>query len=99
MSTDKIFIKKGGVIMENLSWSVSYFWHRILCNLEARFNSIMIAAWFDRTEVVSVEGNKLFLKESSSFRRELISRKLLAVIQEAAKEEFGFDIEVVLREE
>lgn len=85
--------------MESLSWSVSYFWHRILCNLEARFGSVMIAAWLDRTEVVSVDGNKLFLKESSSFRRELISRRVLAAIQEAAKEEFGFDIEVVLREE
>jgi len=46
--------------MERLSWSVSYFWHRILCNLEARFGSVMIAAWLDRTEVVSVDGNKLF---------------------------------------
>ena len=85
--------------MESLSWSVSYFWHRILCNLEKRFGGVMIAAWLDRTEVVSVDGNKLILKESSSFRRELISRRVLASIQEAANEEFGLDIEVVLQDE
>lgn len=85
--------------MGNLSWSVSYFWHRILCNLEKRFGGVMIAAWLDRTEVVSVDGNKLILKESSSFRRELISRRVLVPIQEAAQEEFGFAIEVVLRDE
>lgn len=66
--------------------------------MESRFGSVMIAAWLDRTEVDSVDGNKLILKESSSFRRELISRRVLVPIQEAAQEEFGFDIEVVLRE-
>ena len=85
--------------METLSWSVSYFWHRILCNLESRFGGVMIAAWLDQTEAVSLGDKKLVLKESSEFRREIITRRLLAQIQESAKEEFGFVIEVVLQEE
>ena len=59
----------------------------------------MVAAWMDHTEVISLVDNQLILKESGAFRRELISRRVLPYIQEAAKEEFNLDIEVVVREE
>ena len=85
--------------MDNASCSVSYFWHRILCYLDERLSGGTVAAWLDQAEAISLEDNKLVLKETGEFRREIITRRLLALIQEAAKEEFGFDIEVILQEE
>lgn len=84
--------------MGNAPCSVSYFWHRILRRLEDRLGEVTVAAWLDQTEAVSLVNNKLFLKETSEFRREIIIRRLVAIILEIAKEEFGSDIEVVLRD-
>lgn len=85
--------------MDKASCSVSYFWHRILRYLEDRLSGVTVSAWLDRAEAISLADNKLVLKETSEFRREIITRRLLALIQKAAKEEFGFDIEVILQEE
>ena len=84
--------------MGNAPCSVSYFWHRILRCLEDRLSKVTVAAWLDQTEAVSLVNNKLFLKETSEFRREIIVRRFLGIILEIAKEEFGSDIEVVLRD-
>ena len=85
--------------MDNIPWSVSYFWHRILCHLEEKLGGVSVSIWFDQTEAVSFENNRLVLNERSAFRRELISRRTLPYIQEAAKEEFNLGIEVVICEE
>lgn len=84
--------------MDKAPCSVSFFWHRILRCLEDRLGGVTVAAWLDQTEAVSLVDNKLILKETAKFRREIITRRLVAIMQEIAKEEFGFDIEVVLRE-
>ncbi len=85
--------------MDNIPWSVSYLWHRILSRLEETLGGVSVSCWFDQTEAVSLENNRLVLKERSAFRRELISRRTLPYIQEAAKEEFNLDIEIVICEE
>lgn len=85
--------------MENVSCSVSYFWHRILYCLEERLGGVAVASWLDQTEALSLENNQLVLKERSAFRREIISRRALSHIREAAKEEFNLNVEVVLLEE
>ena len=85
--------------MDNIPWSVSYLWHRILSRLEEKLGGVSVSCWFDQTEAVSLENNLLVLNERSAFRRELISRRTLPYIQEAAKEEFNLDIEIVIREE
>ena len=85
--------------MDKTPCSVSYFWHRILRYLEDRLGGVTVAAWLDQTEAVSLVDNKLILKEAAEFRREIITRRFFAMILEIAKEEFGSDIEVVLREE
>lgn len=85
--------------MDKTPCSVSYFWHRILRCLEDRLGGVTVAAWLDQTEAVSLVDNKLILKEAAEFRREIITRRFFAMILEIAKEEFGSDIEVVLREE
>lgn len=84
--------------MDKALCSVSFFWHRILRCLEDRLGGVTVAAWLDQTEAVSLVDNKLILKETAEFRREIITRRLVAIIQEIAKEEFGSNIEVVLRE-
>ena len=84
--------------MDKATCSVSYFWHRILRCLEDRLGGVTVAAWLDQTEAVSLADNKMILKETVEFRREIITRRLMALIQESAKEEFGFDIEVTLQE-
>lgn len=85
--------------MDNIPWAVSYFWHRVLCNLEEKLGGVFVSCWFDQTEVFLRENNQLVLKERSAFRREQISRRALPYIQDAAKEEFNLDIEVVICEE
>lgn len=85
--------------MDTAPCSVSYFWHRILRFLEDRLGGITVAAWLDQTEAVSLIDNKLVLKETAEFRREIITHRFFAMIMEIAKEEFGADIEVVLLEE
>lgn len=85
--------------MDKAPCSVSYFWHRILRCLEDRLGGVTVSAWLDQTEAVSLVDNKLILKETAEFRREIITRRLVAIVQKIAKEEFGSDIEVVLRGE
>lgn len=80
------------------SCSVSYFWHRILTYLEDRLAAVTVAAWFDQTDAVSLENNKLVLVEPTEFRREIIRQRMLPLILQGAKEEFDLDIEVILRE-
>lgn len=85
--------------MDNASCSVSYFWHRVLCCLEERLGGVAVASWLDQTEAISLKNNQLILKERSAFRREIIARRALAHIQEAAMEEFDLNVEVLLLEE
>ena len=84
--------------MGELSWSASYFWHRILRCLEDKLGSLTVSAWFDQTKVVTFCENKLVLEECSIFRRELISKRYVCLIQEVVQEEFGIAIEVILQD-
>lgn len=84
--------------MNSVSWSVSYLWHRILNQLENKLGEVVVAALMDHTEAISFQDNLLVLQEDSDFRRELISKKALPQIRLVAKEEFDFEIEVVLLE-
>lgn len=85
--------------MDDASCSVSYFWRRVLHCLEERLGGVAVASWLDQTEAISLENKQLVLKERSAFRREITSRRALAHIHEAAKEEFNLNIEVALLEE
>lgn len=85
--------------MENIPWSVSYLWHRVLCRLEDQLGGVAVSCWMDQTEAICLENNQLVLKERSEFRRMLISGRACALIQQAVKGEFGLDVEVVLRED
>lgn len=84
--------------MNTVSWSVSYLWHRILNQLENKLGEVVVAALMDHTEAISVQDNLLVLQEESDFRRELILKKVLPQIRLVVKEEFDFEIEVVLLE-
>ena len=84
--------------MKKADFSVSFLWHKILKNLEAKIGEVAVSSWLDQTEAVAFDDEQLVLKESSAFRRELISIRAVPLIQEAACEEFGLNLQVVLRE-
>ena len=84
--------------MNSVSWPVSYLWHRILNRFEDKLGEVVVAALLDHTEAISFQDHLLVLQEVSKFWRELISKKALPQTRLVVKEEFDFEIEVVLLE-
>lgn len=84
--------------MHDQPCSAAYVWHRILSNLEEHLGRSLASTWLGQAEVVAFDGNCLILKEESDFLRSQIARRFPGMIQDAAREEMGLDIHIVLQE-
>ena len=77
-------------------YSAAYVWAKILGYLEERLTSTIVSAWFDDAEVVELTDDKLILYSPSEYRREVISNRCAAHIQDAMKELFDTDIKLIV---
>ncbi len=77
-------------------YSSAYVWAKILSHMEERLGAVTVSAWFDDAEVVELNENNLILYSPSDFRRDIISRRCVAYIQDALKEVFNSDAKVLV---
>jgi len=77
-------------------YSAAYVWAKILAQLESRLTAPVVSTWFDDAEVISYDGKTLKLYTPSEYRRDIITRRGIAYIQEAMSELFDQDVEVTL---
>ena len=77
-------------------YSSAYVWAKILSYMEESLGAITVSAWFDDAEVVELNEEHLILYSPSDFRREIISRRCTAYVQDALKEIFKSDAKLIV---
>ena len=77
-------------------YSSSYVWAKILGYLESHLTAPFVSTYFDDTEVVELTQDKLILYSPSPFRKDVISRRCSDYIQDAMKDLFDWNIELVI---
>lgn len=77
--------------------SAWYVWSEVLWYMKERLSEETVTAWFDEVEVESLTQDKLVVSTSSEFRCEIIRRRCVPFIQDAFKEHYRAEIEVVVR--
>ena len=77
-------------------YSTAYVWAKILGHMENRLTAPVVSTWFDEVEVVELTDTQLVLYSPSDYRKDIILRRCTGYIQDAMKELFGRDIELVV---
>ena len=77
-------------------YASAYVWAKVLGYLEERLSAITVSAWFDDAEVIELNDEHLIIYSASDFRREVISRRCTAYIQDALKELFNSDVKLIV---
>ena len=77
-------------------YSSAYVWAKVLIHMEERLGAVTVSAWFDDAEVVELNEEHLILYSSSDFRREIIRRRCTDYIQDALKEIFNSDANLIV---
>lgn len=78
------------------SYSYSYMWAKVLSYLEDRISAVTISDWLDDVDVLKISNGQIILYSPSEFRREIINRRLVELIQDAMFEIFNQKIDVIL---
>jgi len=69
-------------------FSSAFVWAKIISYLEGRLPSSTVSAWFDDTQVLEFNEDRLVIYCPDEFRRGMISRSCTAYIQDALQELF-----------
>ena len=77
-------------------YSSDYVWAKVLSYLEDQLTAITISAYFDDAQVVELTEEQLILYSPSEFRRSTIVRRYTDYIQDALKEIFDSDANLVV---
>ncbi|MBR5021275.1 MAG: chromosomal replication initiator protein DnaA [Oscillospiraceae bacterium] len=77
-------------------YSSAYVWAKVLNYMEERLGSAIMLTCFDDAEVVELNEESLIIYSPSDFRRDLISRRYNAFIQDALKEIFNSDAKLIV---
>ena len=77
-------------------YSSAFVWAKILSYLEDRLTSVTVSNWFDDTEVVELNEERLILYTCDEFRRGIIQNRCAQYIQDALKEIFNSDAKVIV---
>ncbi len=72
-------------------YSSAFVWAKVLRHLEDRLTTITVSNWFDDTEVVALNEERLILYSGDEFRRGIIQNRCAVYIEEALKEIFNSD--------
>ena len=79
--------------------SATYIWSKTLGYLEMQLGAVTISAWFDDAELIELNETQLILYSPSDFRREIILRNCKAYVEDAMKEQFNLDVQLVVWDE
>lgn len=77
-------------------YSPTYVWAKVLIYLENQLTPTLVSTWFDDTEIVELNEEKLILSTGSAYRKEVITKRCVSYIQDAMKEIFNSSVEVVV---
>ena len=77
-------------------YSVSYIWAKVLHYAEAYLSDIAIQTWFNDAEALELKDGKLIVYSPSEFHQETIRKKCAPYIEEALRELFHIDAELVV---
>ena len=66
-------------------YSNAYVWSRVLSYLEQHSPAIAIASYFDDAEVIELTESKLVIYSPSPFRKDVIVKRYIDQIREAAR--------------
>lgn len=65
-----------------------------LAHMERTISPVTLSAWFDDAEVVSLSGDKLIIRASGQFKKEIIEQRFLHLLSEAINELLGGSIQI-----
>ena len=65
-----------------------------LAHMERTISPVTLSAWFDDAEVVSLSGDKLIIRASGQFKKEIIDQRFLHPLSEAINELLGGSIQI-----
>ena len=65
-----------------------------LAHMERTISPVTLSAWFDDAEVVSLSGDKLIIRASGQFKKEIIEQRFLHPLSEAINELLGGSIQI-----
>lgn len=77
-------------------YSSAYVWAKVLNYLENRLTPAVVSAWFDDAEVVELNEEHLLLYSPSPFRQDMIQNRCVGYINEAMKEIFNYEVDVLV---
>lgn len=77
-------------------YSSAYVWAKVLSYLENHLTPTLVSSWFDDAEVVELNEEQLILSTASVYRRDIISKRCAAYIQDAMREIFDSNVDVVV---
>ena len=77
-------------------YSAAYVWAKVVSYVEERFGPLVVSTWLDDAELVELSETKLILYSPSDFRQETIRRNCKTCIEEALRELFRMDAELVV---
>lgn len=80
-------------------YSATYVWAKVIPWLENRLSESLVSSWFEDAEAISFQDNILTLYTPSAFTKDSIERCCAAYIQEASRELFQQDIQLVVTNE
>ncbi len=80
-------------------YSKAYIWSRVLSYLESHYPTTVAIFMLDDTDVLEITDRKLILYSPSTYRKEMILERFSDKIQEAMREEFQSDVEVIVYDE
>lgn len=71
-------------------------WKMVLSILEKRLQPVTLDAWFDDITAVEFKDDTLLLHTPDKFKKEIIDKRYMNTIQDALRDLFSADIEVIL---
>ena len=77
-------------------YSAAYAWAKAINYIEDQFGPYVITAWLDDAELVKLEDDQLVIYSPSDFRQESIRRSCKHHIEEALRDLFKREIELVI---
>ena len=80
-------------------YTSSYVWAKVLTYMESLLTDTVVSNWFEDTEVVELTDQKMVLCSHDTFRREIIEARFVPYIQDAMRELFQKQVEVIVLSE
>ena len=80
-------------------YSSTYIGAKVLGHMEQQLTPAVVSTWFDDTEVLELTDQKLVLFSPSTFRKDMIVSRCAVYIQEALKDLFDMELELIVLDE